>query len=101
MPFPPPNLVLSAAAAIEGIHPLAVVTVPALLRQAAALDVDPTTSAVPFGSGNELRLLDDFFTLPRPPDPDRPFRAPWSSAEAWQKRKYPGGGLQRLRQEPC
>lgn len=70
---------------------------PALLREAAARGVDPTTTAIPFGSTNELRLLDDFFVLPRPPDPDRPFRAPWSGPGVWQKRKYPGGSLQRLR----
>ncbi|OMC22447.1 hypothetical protein A5737_21485 [Mycobacterium colombiense] len=52
-----------------------------------------------FGSTEESQLLEQFFTLPRPPDPERPFRAPWKKEgkDSWQKRKYPGGVLQRLR----
>lgn len=97
MPYPPAQLVLSAVEALEGAHPLAVVTIPALLRTAKAAGVDPITAGVPFGSTEESALLDDYFCLPRPPDPERPWRAPWSAQEPWQKRKYPGGGLQRLR----
>jgi hypothetical protein len=52
---------------------------------------------VPFGSAEEAALLSDYFQLPRPPDPDRPYLAPWSTKDPWQKKKYPGGGLQRLR----
>jgi hypothetical protein len=89
---------MSAVHELEGANPLSVVTLPALLRASAVAGVDPT-EGVPFGSSEESALLEDFFTLPRPPDPDRPFRAVWSvgAKEAWQKRKYPGGGLQRLR----
>lgn len=97
MPYAPAQLVLSAVAALEGAHPLAVVTIPALLRTATATGVDPIVDGVPFGSTEEAALLNDYFTLPRPPDPDRPWRAPWSRQEPWQKRRYPGGGLQRLR----
>jgi len=62
--------------------------------------VDPTTTPVPFGSTEERELLEEYFMLPRPPEPDRPFFALWSvSSEgpSWQKAKYPGGGLQRER----
>lgn len=97
MPYAPAQLVLSAVNALEGANPLAVVTIPALLRTATAAGVDPVHKGVEFGSTEEAELLDAFFRLPRPPDPDRPWRAPWSTKEAWQKRKYPGGGLQRLR----
>lgn len=99
MPYAPAQLVLSAVAALEGAHPLAVVTIPALLRTATAAAVDPIVDGAPFGSTEETALLNDYFTLPRPPDPDRPWRAPWSRQEPWQKRKYPGGGLQRLRSD--
>lgn len=97
MPYPPASLVLSAVSALAGAHPLAVVTIPALLRAAKASGVDPINTGVPFGSTEETALLNDYFTLPRPPNPDRPFRAPWSTQEPWQKKRYPGGGLQRLR----
>ncbi len=97
MAYAPAPLVLAAAVALEGASPLAVVTIPALLRAATAAKADPFTQGVPFGSTEETALLDEFFLLPRPPEPDRPWRAPWSKQEPWQKRKYPGGGLQRLR----
>lgn len=97
MPYAPAQLVLSAVAALDGAHPLAVVTVPALLRAATAAGVDPLTDGVPFGSTEETALLRDYFQLPRPPDPDRPYRAPWSAKQPWQTKKYPGGGLQRMR----
>lgn len=97
MPYAPNFLVLQAVSEIAGAHPLAVVTIPALLRDSHALDKDPVREGIPFGSANETELLNEFFLLPRPPDPDRPWRAPWSASEPWQKRKYPGGGLQRLR----
>lgn len=97
MPYAPAQLVLSAVAALAGSNPLAVVTIPALLRAANRLGVDPVTNGVPFGSTEESELLAEYFQLPRPPDPDRPYRAPWSAQDQWQKKKYPGGVLQRLR----
>lgn len=97
MPFAPTQLVLAAVNELQGSLPLEVVSVPALLRTAKALGLDPVTQGVPFGSGDETKLLDDYFVLPRPPDRERPWRAPWSASEPWQKRKYPGGGLQRQR----
>lgn len=100
MPYAPAQLVLSAVAALEGASPLAVVTIPALLRAAKVANVDPVEDGVPFGSTEESELLTDYFRLPRPPEPDRPYRAPWAKAttkEAWQKQRYPGGVLQRIR----
>lgn len=97
MSFAPASLVVRAVDALAETHPLAVVTIPALLRAAKASERDPVVDGVPFGSSQESALLNDFFLLPRPPDPDRPWRAPWSLSEPWQKRKYPGGTLQRLR----
>lgn len=97
MPYAPAQLVLSAVAALAGSNPLAVVTIPALLRAARHAGVDPVTDGVPFGSTEESALLTEFFQLPRPPDPDRPYRAPWSTQDPWQKKKYPGGVLQRMR----
>lgn len=100
MSFAPAQLVLAAVDALDGAHPVAVVSIPALLRAGAQLRIDPTAQAVPFGSTEESQLLADFFTLPRPPDRDRPYYAPWSrssSDPSWQTKKYPGGGLQRQR----
>ena len=97
MPYAPAQLVLAAVEALDGAHPLAVVSVPALLREARRTGLDPIVDGVPFGSPDETQLMDDFFVLPRPPDPARPWRAPWSAQEPWQKRRYPGGSLQRMR----
>ncbi|EID77419.1 MULTISPECIES: AAA family ATPase [Rhodococcus] len=97
MPYAPAALVLSAVDALDGAYPFAVVTFPALLRAARVAGRDPVTEGVEFGSSDESALLEEYFVLPRPPEPDRPYRAPWSSKAAWQKKKYPGGGLQRLR----
>lgn len=97
VPFAPTQLVVSAIDELNGAHPLTVVTIPALLRAAQEAGRDPVADGVEFGSTEETKLFDDYFVLPRPPDPDRPWRAPWSEREPWQKRKYPGGGLQRIR----
>lgn len=99
MPYAPAQLVLQAVAALDGASPLAVVSLPALLRAAEQSGADPFADGVLFGSTEELGLLTDYFVLPRPPDPDRVFRAPWSTSSPWQKPKYAGGGLQRLRKE--
>lgn len=99
MPYAPAQLVLSAAAALEGAHPLAVVSIPALLRAAKVAGVDPIANGLPFGSTEETALLDDYFRLPRPPSPDKPYRAPWSAQDPWQTKRYGGTGLQRLRRE--
>lgn len=96
MSFAPNALVVRATENIKDAHPLAVVSIPALLKAAVDTGSDPT-AGLPFGSTEESELLDQYFALPRPPDPDRPWRAIWSEQEPWQKRKYPGGGLQRLR----
>jgi hypothetical protein len=96
VPYASAQLVVTAVDALGGANPLAVVTIPALLRTAKTAGHNPVGQGVPFGSTQEVALLDDYFTLPRPPDPDRPWRAPWSTNEPWQKRKYPGGGLQRM-----
>lgn len=96
MPFAPNALVVRAVDNIKDAHPLAVVSIPALLKAAVDTGRNPTVG-VPFGSGEEGELLDQYFALPRPPDPDRPWRAIWSEQEPWQKRKYPGGSLQRRR----
>lgn len=99
MRYAPPQLVLAAANALDGAHPLSIISIPALLRTARVEAVDPTTTPVPFGSGQENALLAGYFVLPRPPEADRPFFAPWSvsAGTAWQKTKYAGGGLQRQR----
>jgi hypothetical protein len=96
VPYAPIALVNNAVEAIEGASPLSVVSIPALLRAAVATGADPLVG-VPFGSGEETALFDEYFAIPRPPDSDRPWRAIWSGSEPWQKRKYPGGVLQRLR----
>jgi MoxR-like ATPase len=81
---------------IKDAHPLAVVSIPALLKAAVDTGGNPVAGLL-FGSSDESALLDQYFALPRPPDPDRPWRAIWSGQEPWQKRKYPGGTLQRRR----
>jgi hypothetical protein len=98
VPFAPNALVLRAVENIKDMQPLAVVSIPALLKTAVDTGGDPVVG-VPFGSSEETALLDRYFALPRPPDPDRPWRAIWAEKEKelWQKRKYPGGGLQRMR----
>lgn len=96
MPFAPNALIVRAVENIKDAHPLAVVSIPALLKAAVDTGGNPVTG-LPFGSTEESALLDQYFALPRPPDPDRPWRAIWSDQEPWQKRKYPGGSLQRRR----
>jgi MoxR-like ATPase len=98
VPFAPARLVLAAANAIDGAHALAAVTLPALLREGVRQNVDVSTAQVQFGLANERELLDDYFRLPRPPEPERPYRAIWASSTVpWQTLKFPGGGLQRQR----
>ncbi|MGJ0121732.1 AAA family ATPase [Williamsia sp. MIQD14] len=97
MPYPPAGLVLRAAHALIGKHPIAIVTLPALLSAALGAGRDPVVEGVPYGSTQETSLLSEYFTLPRPPDANRPYRVPWSEDAPWQTKKYPGGGLQRLR----
>ena len=96
MPFAPNALVVRAVENIKDAHPLAVVSIPALLKTAVETGGNPVAGLL-FGSSEESALLDQYFALPRPPDPDRPWRAIWSGQEPWQKRKYPGGTLQRRR----
>jgi MoxR-like ATPase len=96
VPFAPNALVVRAVENIQDAHPLAVVSIPALLKAAVDTGSNPVVG-LPFGSSEESALLDQYFALPRPPDPDRPWRAIWSEQERWQKRKYPGGSLQRRR----
>jgi len=96
VPFAPNALVMRAVENIKDAHPLAVVSIPALLKTAVETGSNPVAGLL-FGSTEESALLDQYFALPRPPDPDRPWRAIWSAQEPWQKRKYPGGTLQRRR----
>jgi hypothetical protein len=97
--FAPPQLVIAAANALDGAHPVSIISIPALLRAAHRQGLDPTGSPVPFGSKEESALLQDYFVLPRPPEADRPYFAPWSKSAdtSWQTKKYAGGGLQRQR----
>lgn len=97
MPYAPARLVLEAVEALDGAHPLSVVSLPALLRAAAALDINAAIDSVPFGAAEERALLNDYFRLPRPPDPDRPWRAPWSAQDPWPAKRYAETTLQRLR----
>ena len=97
MSYVPASLVLEAVAALDGTHPLALVTIPALLRAAKNQGVDPVADGAAFGSRDESQLLEEFFLLPRPPEASAPFRAPWSSRAPWQTRRYGGTGLQKIR----
>lgn len=100
MPYAPAALVIKAVSSLEDTHPLAVVTLPALLRAAREAEVDPTVDTVAFGGAEESALLEEYFQLPRPPVADRPFFAPWAVADRdsrWQTKKYPGATLQRMR----
>lgn len=97
MTFVPAQLLLDAAKRLGGVHPLAVVSIPALLRQGVQAGLDPTTAPVDFTSGHETRLLDDYFRLPRPPEVDQPYRAIWSEKEEWRNHRYSSTTLQRMR----
>ncbi len=100
MSYAPASLVLGAVNALDGAHPLSVVTFPALLRKAKRENVDPVAAGVELAGADERQLLEDYFAVPRPPEPDRPFLAPWSKNQIpWQKRKYPDGTLQRRRRD--
>lgn len=97
MPYLSPQLVLTAAKALEGRPPLGVVTIPALLRAAAQAGVDVTAApGVEFGGKTEMDLLQEFFMLPRPRESDRPCRAIWDK-DLWVKKDYPSKSLQRRR----
>lgn len=91
------HLLLEAVKAIEGAHALTMVTLPALLREAKRLGVDPTAVQIPYGDGEETQYLEEFYKLPGAPDPDRPYRAIWAEDYPWQTEKFAGGGLQRQR----
>ena len=96
MSYAPAQLILSAVTSLEGAHPLAIVTLPALLATARKNGLS-VLQGVPFGSTEESALLGEYFQPPRPPNAERPYLAPWSAQEPWQKKKYPGGALQRMR----
>lgn len=53
---------------------------------------------VPYGSKQELDLLDAYFRIPGAPV-GKPYRAVWeeSTGDAWRDDRYPGRSLQRIR----
>ncbi|KPC68374.1 hypothetical protein ADL26_19555, partial [Thermoactinomyces vulgaris] len=61
--------------------------------------VDPTKNQVLYGGGVEDQYLREFYELTGAPDAERPYRAIWSDDTPWQTRKFPGGGLQRQRNQ--
>ena len=75
VPYTPAHLVLQAVQAIDGVHALTAVTLPALLREAKKQGADPTTTQVPYGGGVEEQYLKDFYELAGAPDPQKPYRA--------------------------
>ncbi|MCT2289141.1 AAA family ATPase [Corynebacterium sanguinis] len=99
MTYVPAKMLLEAVERLNGVHPLTVVTLPALLRAGAQQGVDITTTPVEFASTQEMRLLEDYFKLPRPPESERPYRAVWSSQFPWQTKRYGGTTLQRMRRD--
>lgn len=97
MAFVPTALLAAAVDGLRGKHPLGVVVLPAMLRAGVEETAEPD-AGTPYGSGNELGLLEEFFRVPGGPI-DRPYRAIWEADEAnyWRDARYPGRTLQRMR----
>lgn len=82
---------------LSGKHVLAVLVLPAMLRAGVTIQ-EGAEQGTPYGSGDELQLLRDFFTVPGAP-PDEPFRAVWEPKPQhyWRDERYAGRALQRVR----
>ncbi len=98
MPYAPKSLVESAADALIGQHPLAVLVLPTLLRRAKQAEQN-ALDGVSYGSTEELEVLEQYFRVLGSPTPERPFRAIWSDNPLWQDVRYPGRTLQRQRKD--
>src|SRR5579859_114667 len=87
-------------AAIEGLqgkHPLPVLVLPTMVLTGVRV-VGSADDGHAYGSGDELRVLRDYFAVPGAL-PSKPFRAVWeaSSSDYWRDTRYPGRSLQRMR----
>jgi hypothetical protein len=97
MPYVALPLLEAAVEGLRGRHPLAVIVVPTMTRVGVTVAKSPE-QGTPYGSGNEVAALKDWFQIPGAP-PGRPFRAVWEENEQlyWRDDRYPGRGLQRIR----
>ena len=95
------QLLAEAAKGLSGRPPLAVITIPALLRAAKEQGVDAVGGDGPeFGATEEDAALSAAFGLPRPPEPQSPYRAVWDlTPDRWVKFDYAGSTLQRTRKD--
>ena len=97
MPFVSAPLLEEAITELVGKHPLAVLVLPAMVSSGVQVANSPDDGR-PYGSTDELKILNEFFALPGGP-PDRPFRAVWEDhpSSFWRDQRYPGRALQRQR----
>src|SRR5215210_4474477 len=97
MPFVSAPLLEEATSQLSGKHPLAVLVVPAMVKNGVRVVTDPS-EGTPYGSTQEVALLQSDFALPGGPR-DRPFRAIWQTdpKKFWLNRRYAGRALQRER----
>jgi MoxR-like ATPase len=70
------------------------------MLHAGVKQVSSASDGVEYGSGDEIALLEEYFTLPGAPR-GRPFRAIWETSPEnyWRDDKYPGRSLQRMRKD--
>lgn len=99
MGYVPLALVEAAIAGLQGKHPVAVLVLPAMVRAGIRV-AQRAEDGKPYGSEDELRLLNEYFSVPGAA-PDRPFRAVWEvdRDKFWRDDRYPGRSLQRMRKD--
>ena len=96
MPYPSVDLLVAAAEDLKGSHPLAVITIPAILRAAHEAGADPL-ELQPFGTRQERPVLQAFDIVDDKAN-SKPYLPVWDDPPKQLLNKdYSGSGLQRLR----
>jgi MoxR-like ATPase len=96
MPYVAKEHLVAAAEALRGARPIAVITIPAILRISREEGVEQPT-LVPFAGKAEKDLLDMAFRLEPPPSPKTIYRAVWAADRDWVKEDFAGSSLQKQR----
>lgn len=91
------QLLKAAVEAIKGKHPLAVAILPSMVRAGVRV-VTKQDRGRPYGSGDEVALLKEFFAVPGAPA-GKPYRAIWETQKGkyWRDDRYAGRSFQRMR----
>lgn len=96
MSFVAKEHLVAAAESLSGARPIALITVPAILRISRTLGVQQP-SLVPFAGKSETELLDLAFRLEPSPSPRAVYRAIWATDRDWVREDFAGSSLQKQR----